>query len=408
MCGFPSEALLLSLELRLVFETPKKDDRMTPVSRIVAVFLLLGVGGFAMADDKYRFYVGTYTGGESQGIYVSDLDVQTGQVSTAVLAAKSDNPSFVAIHPTGRYLYAVNETSNFAGAKIGSLSAFAIDRDTGQLKLLNQVPSGGTAPCHLVVDAMGRSVLTANYGGGNVSVTEIRDDGSLGKQTSFHQHQGSSVNPGRQKGPHAHSINLDAANRFAFAADLGLDQVVAYRFDNSALTLSRTNNDLSVAAGAGPRHFSFHPSGRYAYVINELANTIDVLGYDPHTGVLKSMQTVSTLPSDFNATSHTAEVVVHPTGQFVYGSNRGHDSIAVFSVDSDSGKLSQVEIESTGGKTPRNFAIDPSGRYLLAENQSSNTIVIFRIDPRTGKLGSTGQSVEVPSPVCVRFVSMGG
>jgi 6-phosphogluconolactonase len=374
----------------------------------LAVLLTFGVCGSLIADDKYRFYVGTYTGGESQGIYVAELDLASGQASTAELAATSDNPSFVAIHPTGSYLYAVNETSSFQGAKTGSLSAFAIDQDTGRLKLLNQVASGGTAPCHLVVDAMGRSVLTANYGGGNVSVTAIRDDGSLGKQTSFHQHEGSSVNPGRQTGPHAHSINLDAANRFAFAADLGLDKIVAYRFDNAALKLTPTGNDLRVKPGAGPRHFSFHPSGRFAYVINELANTIIAMSYDPNTGVLASMQSLSTLPAGFEGTSHTAEVVVHSTGKFVYGSNRGHDSIAVFSVDDQSGKLSLVAIELTGGKAPRNFAIDPSGRFLLAENQASNTIVIFRIDPQTGALQATGQTLHVPSPVCVRFATIGG
>lgn len=352
-----------------------------------------------------RVYIGTYTRGDSKGIYLLDLDLKTGKLTSRGLAAETVNPSFLALHPGGDYLYAVNEVSQFDGKKSGGVTAFRIDKESGKLELLNQQPSLGGAPCHLVVDKAGKNVLVANYSGGNVACLPIDDAGKLEKASSFIQHEGSSVDPGRQKSPHAHSINLDAANRFAFAADLGLDKVLIYRFDSDEGKLSV--NDPAFAKlkeGSGPRHFAFHPGGRFAYVINEMKLTVTAFSYDPRGGELTELQTISTLPGKIERGFSTAEVQVHPSGKFLYGSNRGHDSIAVFTIDQKTGKLTAVEHEPTGGRIPRNFGIDPTGQFLLAANQSTNDIFVFRIDQETGALSPTGNKIAVPSPVCIKFV----
>lgn len=357
--------------------------------------------------EHVRIYIGTYTGGPSKGIYVSTLDLKTGALSPAEVAAEVASPSFLAIHPNRRFLYAVNEVSDSGGKPTGAVSAFAIDSATGKLKLLSQQSSQGKGPCHLVVDAAGKNVLVANYGGGSIASLPIAADGSVGAASSSIQHVGSSVNKQRQEAPHAHSINLDPSNRFAFAADLGLDKVLIYRFDGARGVLTANEPAFAtVTAGAGPRHFAFLPNGQFAYVINELANTVTAFQFDADRGSLTTIQDVTTLPADFKGESYTAEVVVHPTGKFVYGSNRGHDSIAVFTVDAKSGKLTPRGHQLTGGKTPRNFAVDPTGTYLLAENQGSNTIVVFRIDPATGALSDTGKKLDVPVPVCVRMIPL--
>jgi 6-phosphogluconolactonase len=352
-------------------------------------------------------YIGSYTGAKSKGIYVSRLDLATGALVAPMLAVETASPSFLAIHPNQRFIYAANEVSDFAGKKSGAVGAFALDPQTGKLTLMNQQSSVGDGPCHLVVDKTGKNVLVANYGGGSVAVLAVREDGKLGEAAAAIQHHGSSVNPQRQKEPHAHSINLDAANRFAFAADLGLDRILIYKFDAAKGTLTANNpSSAPVKPGAGPRHFVFHPTGRFAYVINEIHCTVTAFRYDAQRGELTELQTVSTLPEREAVKSaySTAEVQAHPNGKFLYGSNRGHDSIVVFAIDENSGKLTYVENEPTQGKTPRNFGIDPTGAYLLAANQNSDSIVGFRIDPKTGALTPTGQSVEVPSPVCVKFV----
>jgi len=299
-------------------------------------------------------------------------------------------------------LYAVGEVGSFGGKNGGVVDAFAIDPKSGKLTLLNQQSSQGPGPCHLMVDHSGKCVVVANYSGGSVACLPIQDDGRLGEATCFVQHQGASVHPQRQQGPHAHGVNIDAANRFAFVADLGLDKVMVYRLDASQGKL--TANDpawLATAPGAGPRHFAFHPSGRYAYVINELNSTITALGYDAERGTLQALQSVSTLPDGFRGNSTGAEVEVHPSGKFVYGSNRGHDSIAAFAVDDGTGKLRLVGHEPTQGKTPRNFAIEPGGKYLLVANQEGHNIVVLRINPDSGELRATGNTVEVSSPVCI-------
>jgi 6-phosphogluconolactonase len=382
-----------------------------PIPAVVMIAMvgacLFGVSKAAPADDppaasqSLRVYVGTYTRGQSEGIYLCRLDLATGRLDGLTLAGETVNPSFLALHPTGRFLYAVGEIANFGGERTGAVNAFRIDPQTGLLTLLNQQPSAGTGPCHVIVDRGGQNVLVANYGSGSAACLPIGEDGRLGEPSSSVQHEGSSVDPRRQRGPHAHAIELDPAGRYAFVPDLGLDQVVIYRF---AAAGRLTPNDppwAAVAPGSGPRHLAFHPGGRFAYVINELASTVTAFRYHADRGALETIETVTTLPEGFEGKNTTAEIFVHPSGRFVYGSNRGHDSIAVFAVDDATGGLRPVGHESTRGETPRNFAIDPTGRYLLAANQATDDVVVFRIDPATGALRPTGHSLEVPTPVCL-------
>jgi 6-phosphogluconolactonase len=374
-------------------------------SVILLSLMRISHGAEGAVADKYTVYVGTYTrGGESKGIYRLHLNSVTGEMTGLTPVAEAVNPSFLALDPQRKFLYAVSEISDLDGKPTGGVTAFRIDPATGDLTKINAQSSGGAGPCHLIVDHTGKNVLVANYGGGSAAVLPIAEDGSLKPASSVVQHEGSSVNPQRQKEPHAHSINLDRAGERAFVADLGLDKVMIYRFDPGAGKLA--GNDPSAAEiepGSGPRHFDFHPSGRFAYVINELASTITALAYDSATGALTELQTVSTLPSGFGGVNYTADIHVHPTGKFLYGSNRGHDSIVVFAIDEQTGELRHVQHQSTMGETPRNFGIDPSGRVLLAENQKSGTIYSFRIDSEEGRLSLSGHSIKVPAPVCVQF-----
>jgi 6-phosphogluconolactonase len=356
------------------------------------------------SGGKYIAYVGTYTGPQSKGVYAFRFDASTGALTSLGLMAESTNPSFLALDPSGRFLYAANETSNYEGQKSGGVSAFTIDRQTGKLAFLNEVPSGGAGPCYVTLDKTGRYVLVANYDGGSVAVFPVGSDGRLGAASAFVQHTGHGVNPQRQEGPHAHAIELSPDNRFAIAADLGLDELLVYRFDPSHGTLTPNNPPFAkVEPGAGPRHLAFHPNGKFLYVINEMQSSVTAFSYD--AGALHNLGTASTLPKEFKGNNDAAEIAVHPTGRFLYGSNRGDDSIAVFSIDPVAGTLTPVEYASTRGKTPRNFAIDPTGAYLLAANQDSNSIVAFRIDARTGRLTPTGQVLEFPSPVCIVFAA---
>lgn len=360
----------------------------------------------AAAPDEYMVYVGTYTGPNSKGIYRLKLDMKTGKLTPVGVTEGVANPSFLAIHPSEKFLYSVCEISDFDGKKAGGVSAFAVN-DDGSLTLLNQESSVGAGPCHLVVDGSGKNVLVANYGGGSVASLPIGEDGKLKPHSAFVQHEGVDPTTGKPLTPRGHSVNVDAANKYACVADLGLNKVLVYKFDAEKGTL--TPNDAPTAelpAGSGPRHFAFHPNGKFAYVINEQGMTMSALAYDAEKGQLTTIQTIGTIPDadrDQKGLS-TAEVRVHPSGKFVYGSNRGHDTIVVFAVDQETGKLTHVENTRTEGKTPRNFFIDPTGTYLLAENQGSDTIVVFKIDPETGKLTNTGNTAEVPSPVCVRMI----
>jgi len=358
--------------------------------------------------EELTVYVGTYTSGPEQGIFVCRLNMKTGTLTKVAGTGLGRNPSFVAVHPSRKFLYAVNEIPGDNGVPGGGgVSGFAIDPKTGLLSPINDQSSAGAGPCHLVVDATGQVVLVANYGGGSVASLPLREDGKLMPAATHIQHEGSSVNQQRQEKPHAHSINVDPGNRFAVAADLGTDKVYIYKLNAKSGTLSVNDPPFaSVTPGAGPRHFAFHPGGKFTYVINELDSTVTAFAFNGETGALKPIQTVSTLPAGFAGNNTTAEVQVHPSGRFLYGSNRGHNSLAIFSVDAERGTLTAVGHEPTQGKIPRNFGIDPTGHYILACNQDSDTIVVFRVDLATGKLQATGSKIEIPKPVCVKFVDL--
>jgi 6-phosphogluconolactonase len=373
------------------------------VSVLAALTGLLLLAPAAPAAD-YFMYAGTYTNQQGKGIYAWRFHPQTGQLLPAGLVAETSSPSFLAVHPTRRFLYAVNELSSYQGQQSGSVSAFAIDRVSGKLTLLNTVSSRGDGPCHLALDHTGKCLLVANYGGGSVAAFPVGDDGRLGEAAAFFQHAGVVALAERQGGPHAHGILVSPNNRFALVADLGLDEVLVYRLDASRASLAPNHPPFAkVGAGAGPRHLAFHPNGRLVYAINEIQSTVTAFSYRAAAGTLQQLRTVSTLPQDFRGQNITAEIVVHPSGKFLYGSNRGHDSIAVFAIQ-PSGTLDPVQHVSTQGKTPRNFAIDPTGAYLFAANQNSDSIVLFRIDSATGHLSPAGVVLDTPSPVCITFV----
>jgi 6-phosphogluconolactonase len=357
---------------------------------LVRAALILSSSAFARggtpAAGLERLYIGTYTSSSSRGIYQSSLDLANGAVDTTNLAAATTDPSYVALHPTGNFLFAVNESG-------GAVVAFSVNRATGGLAKLNQQPSNGGAPCHVVVDSAGSNVLVANYSGGSITVFPIQANGFLGAATSHIQHPGVS--------PHAHCISLDASNQFALVCDLGLDRVFSYHF-NSALGILTTNSVpwTTVAAGAGPRHLTFDPAYRRAYVICELNSTIIGFKYDATNGTLSPFQTNSSLPGGWSGQNAAAEIAVHPSGRFLYGSNRGYNSVAVFAIDSLTGGLTPVQQQSVG-QTPRHFAIDPSGAYCLVACQDANRIEVYTIDPGSGRLTATAQTLRVSLPVCV-------
>jgi 6-phosphogluconolactonase len=357
-------------------------------------------------------YVGTYTGKGSEGIYVYRFDPTTGEASSVGLAAAADNPSFLAVDPGGRFLYAVNEIDTFRDEDsrkepTGAISVFAIDRESGRLKLLQQVSSLGKGPAHVSLDRSARYLMVANYDGGNVAVFPVERDGRLGRHTAFVQHAGSSVNPERQAGPHAHFVHVTPDNRFVIAADLGLDRFLVYRFDATTGSLSAASPGfVAVEPGAGPRHVAFAPSGKVVYGLNELASTVTAFAFHADQGSLHAKQTITTLPEGFAGKNTAAEIVVDAEGRFLYVSNRGHDSIAVFSIDPDSGNLKILEWVSSGGRTPRHFVIDPTGQWLLAANQDSDRMALFRINPGNGRLTATDRSLQVSSPVCTCFVTL--
>ena len=389
-------------------------DILCTIAAILALlfFVVSSPAAPAAHTGKYLMYVGTYTeeGSESKGIYAYRYDAATGALTSLGLAAKATNPSFLAIHPNHRFLYAVNEIGNYQGKESGGVSAFAIDHTTGKLKLLNQVASEGADPCYISIDKAGKYVFVANYGGGSVAVFPILEDGRLDKMAALVHHTGHSVNPQRQEGPHAHSIDLSPDNRFAIVDDLGLDQTLIYKFGDSA-ALSPDNRLLYTATtkaepGAGPRHFAFHPSGKFGYVINEMASTVSAFSYEAGDGTLHPLQTVSTIPKDFAKENTGSEIQVDPSGKFLYASNRGHDSIAAFAIDPSAGTLKLIENVATNGQSPRNFEIDPTGTRLIVGNEKSDEIVVFRINLQTGRLTPTNRVLEIAQPVCVKFVAI--
>jgi 6-phosphogluconolactonase len=360
---------------------------------------------FAAAFAKeYIVYIGTFTNKEAKGIYAYRFNESTGEVSNIGLEIETQSPSFLAVHPGNKFLYAVNEIDEFSGQKAGAVSSYAIDRKTGKLTPLNQVSTKSPGPTHLAIDKTGKELVVANYSGGSVASFPVGSDGRLGEAASFDQHTGKGTDPERQESPHAHCAAISPDNRWAAVADLGLDSVFVYHLNPDTGTISQNSPPLTkVNPAAGPRHFAFHPNGKYAYVINEMQSTVTAFRWDTNKGTLTELQTISTLPQGFQGHSSTAEIQVHPNGRFLYGSNRGHDSIAVFSIDGQ-GKLAVVEHVPTQGKTPRGFSLDPTGHYLFAANQDSGTVNLFQVDSKTGRLKPTGRTMQVPTPVSVVFV----
>ncbi|WP_226021586.1 lactonase family protein [Halomicrobium salinisoli] len=349
-----------------------------------------------MTDDRIAF-VGTYTDGDSEGVYTVRADAE-GRIERLGATDAGENPSFLALHPGDHYLYAVNEVDE------GAVTAMELD-ENGDLERLNQVVTGGGAdPCHCTVDATGEYLLVAHYTGGTVAMLPIEDDGTVGEPTTVVEHEGEGVHPERQNGPHPHSIQPGPDNEYAYVPDLGTDRVYVYELDLADGDLVPVAEpSVELPDGAGPRHLDFHPNGRHAYLINELDSTITALERDPETGSLTVLDAVSTLPEGYDGDNITADVHVHPSGEFVYGSNRGHDSVAAFAVDEDSGELEPVDRVSTRGEWPRNFAITPDGAHLLAENMDTDDVVTFAIDEVTGELSAMGDVAALPSPVCLQF-----
>jgi 6-phosphogluconolactonase len=360
-------------------------------------------------ESSYLVYVGTYTATTSKGIYDYRFDPKTGKLTPIGVAAEIANPSFMATDPQHRFLYAVTEMGQEPGAdsykKNGSISSFSIDRKTGALTFLNKVDAGGGGSCHLVVDKTGKMLFVANYGSGNVASFAIKPDGSIGQRTGFDQHTGSSVDPARQKGPHAHAVVLSPDNRFLFVPDLGTDQIKIYRVDAAKGTF--TPNDpafATVKAGLGPRHFTFGRGAKFAYVVCEMGSSVAAFSYNPAKGSLTPVQTISNLPDGFTGIDNSAEIEMDRSGRFLYASNRGNDSITVFAVDPAKGTLTKVQVVPTQGNIPRNFALDPTGKYLIVANQKSNSLVVFSVNPQDGKLKAAGEMLNIPLPVDILFV----
>jgi len=369
-----------------------------------AVSLVAGAAADPTAADTMSVYVGSYADAKDPGIHHFKLDLSTGALSPAGGTAGVANPSFVTISPDKKFLYAIGEAA-LKGKKGGAVASFSIDEKTGALTQLSEQSSVGNGPCYVTADKTGKVVLVANYGGGSIASLPVSADGKLSEAATFVQHTGSSINKGNQAGPHAHSINVSPDNKFALAADLGIDKIMVYKLDPEKGTL--TANDppsADLPPGSGPRHFAFHPSGKYVYVCGEINSTVNAFTYDADKGALKHFQSLSTLPEPVKGNS-TAECQAHPNGKFVYVSNRGHNSVAVFHVDEATGKLTAAGHAPTGGKTPRNFGIDPTGKFLIAANQDSNNVVVFKIDPKTGMPAPAGHEVPVPKPVCVKFLA---
>ncbi len=344
-------------------------------------------------------YFGTHRATTNAGFSLAHFDTDTGELTKPEFLLGAAGPAFFEIHPDGRHLYACNAATG------GEVSAYEIEPHTGQLSLLNSEPSGGGEPCYLSFDQTARYALVANYDGGNLGVFALRADGGIGERTGFAQHAGSSVDPRRQTRAYAHAILAAPDNRFVLGADLGVDKIYSYRFSSQEGSLKANDPAcVRVAMGSGPRHLKFHPNGRWVYVLNELSSTITGFNWNAETGALGEFQTASTLPSDYFAANTAAEIVVHPNGKFLYASNRGHNSLAVFAIDPNAGWLKLVENVSSGGKLPRYFTFDPTGRWILCCNHGSENAVVFQVDETTGRLAKTGPPVAVAYPFCARFL----
>ncbi len=368
-----------------------------PLLLLGPLFVASSIFAQAFGAD-HLVYFGTYTGAKSKGIYVSHFDTGTGNLTAPKLAAEVARPSWVTAHPSGRFLYAVSELGNDS-----TITGYSIDRASGNLTKLNSVLSGGSAACHLAINKPASLIYVANYGNGTVAAFRLSKDGTLGERTALIQHQGSSVNQRRQRGPHAHAVVLAPDGKFLMVPDLGTDQYIVYNAGaDGSLTPFETGSP-KVKPGSGPRHFAFHPNGKLGYGLNEMGSSVTGFNYDGK-GALREIETISTLPVGFQEESNSAEIEVDTAGRFLYASNRGHDSITVFAIDRGKGTLTEVQRIPTQGKTPRNFKIDPSGKFLLAANQNSDNVVVFSRDVTSGRL-TGGQVLEVFSPVSIEFLA---
>jgi 6-phosphogluconolactonase len=358
-------------------------------------------------SDTCRVYFGTSAKGEQCGIYMAELDMKTGSLSEAVHVSKAARPGFIAIHPDGKHIYATGGGSDVEGMSPGgAVSAFRI-LGSGMLTDVNSQPSGGIGPCYVALDTSGSNLLVANYMGGSCSALPIKSDGSLAPPSSTQLHTGSSVHPQRQTKAYTHSINTSPDGRFAFVADLGIDKIMIYLFDPKTGKLEPNDPPFTnTEPGGGPRHFTFHPNGKFAYTNLELSNKVTAFTFDAEKGALHKIQTISTLPEDYSLPNTTAEVITSSDGRVLYVSNRGHDSIAIFSIDTETGNLTSLGHESVRGQIPRNFNIDPSGTFLVAANQKTCNVTVFKIDHKTGQLEFTGSEIEVPNPICVKFLPL--
>ena len=367
-----------------------------------------GAGNGDRVDTQFS-YVGTYTeqGHKGKGIYCFDFHPEsTERIKLKLLGTTTGikNPSYLTIHPNGKFLYAVSELASDDGMNGGMVWAYKIDTKSGELKALNCQPSEGGGPCYAAVDRTGSCLLVANYTSGSIAALPILEDGSLGTAKSKVQHEGSSVDPERQKGPHAHSVNISPDNNYAIAADLGLDKLLIYKLDPKTASLVKNEPAFSeTPPGGGPRHLSFSRDGKFAYISNEMKSSVSVCAFDASKGSLSVIQTVSTLNEKVEGNS-TAEILMHPDGKFLYCSNRGHDSLAIFKVEQDTGKLTLLGHAPTLGHTPRNFGIDSSGNYIIVCNQNSSNLVVFKIDRESGLLKVLGDPLPLPSPVCIKFL----
>ena len=376
-------------------QTSRRNFLRLAACAVPAIPLLAQAPG---VDGAYFVYIGTYTGPESKGIYVLRFHPSTGSLTEPVLAAETPNPTFLTVHPNGKFVFAVDEGDR------GSVRSYAIESGDGRLRALDQVPTQGGGPCYVSLDRAGHTLFAANYNTGSIAAFPVKEDGRLGDASAFVQHRGSGADPARQAGPHAHWIEPSPDNRFVLACDLGLDQILVYRFDANKGTLTPNAPPfLKMTSGSGPRHAAFTPDGRFVYLASEMASTVTAMAYDAKAGALRQLQIVSMLPAGFHGENTAAEIAVDAAGRFVYASNRGHDSIAVFSIDHATGKLTPVDRTPTQGREPRNFRIDPTGRYLFAANQNSGDVVVFHVDAKSGRLTPAGKKFAVDKAVCVAF-----
>jgi 6-phosphogluconolactonase len=379
--------------------------------KYIILIAILIISGFIImhrvSAKKEYIYVGTYNEDGKPGIFVYEFDRKKGSMSLIQEVGGMGSPSYLEIHPSGKYLYSVNRSSVTPGKKWGSVSSYKIDQETGSLSHMNDQPSQGSESCHISIDSKGRLVFVSNYSTGNLSVFPVLEDGSLNEFSDTEQHTGNSINQQRQKGPHVHQSIVSPDDNFLYVSDLGIDLVKAYSIDyNKNSVTGMSGSDGIVDKGSGPRHASIHKSQKFAYVINELASTVTAFKIESGNGRLIPIQTISTIPDDFKEVNYCADIHIDPSGKFLYGSNRGHNSLAIFKIDQDNGKLESTGFQSTSGEWPRNFLIDPKGEFVFVANQNSNNIVVFRRNSESGELSKIEKEIIVPKPVCLKILEM--